>query len=232
MPVPWPVTASTGAPGEDRRERARGGRVADPHLADPEEVETGRIARRSATTRRPVAIARERLVAGHGRSSVMSAVPARTRALTSVPPRTGSGATSGIGPATPASTTTTRAPTVRGEDVDRRPAGRRSWRPSGRSPRPGRPRRHGARRRDRRRPRRSPGRRPDASARPVIPASWMASASSRPRLPGGLVSRSRRAAAAAIASASSGPIARARAGSEASPRRRRWRSVRHGRDRP
>ena len=106
--------------GEDRRQRARRRRVADPHLADPEQVETRRIAPRPATTRRPVAIACERLVAGHRRPLGHVGRPARTRALTSVPPRTGSGATSGIGPATPASTTTTRAPTCAGEHVDGR----------------------------------------------------------------------------------------------------------------
>ena len=71
----------------------------------------------------PVATARSasaRVIAG---PTVMSAVPSRILARTSRPPRTGSAPTSGIGEATPASTTTTRTTGPAAEDVDRGPAG-------------------------------------------------------------------------------------------------------------
>ena len=178
-------------PGEDRRQRARGRRVADPHLADPEQVDARRRAS-PATTSRPVAIASSassRVIAG---SSVMSAVPARTRALTSLPPRTGSGATSRDRPGDAGVDDHRPGPRPRRRATLIAAPRRRSWRPSGRSPRPDRPRRPGARRRGRPAATTIARAATGASARPVMPGELDDQPSSRPRLPGGFVSRSRR----------------------------------------
>ena len=103
MPVPRPVTASATGAGEDRRDGAGRRRVADAHLADPEQVEAPLGDAASATSSRPTAIAASASSRDIAGSTVMSAVPSRIRARTrrAATASVGRLAGSGCGRATP-----------------------------------------------------------------------------------------------------------------------------------